>query len=388
LSDGERGGCLGSPERQCLQGAREVVFTIGKGRTKMKRIAVLLTVMILAVLCVGLLAVGCGSNTTTTVSSEASAATTVSTASAPSTTAAAKMVKIGITQIATNPDLDGAKKAFVDKMTELGWVEGQNVQYEMNNPEADMSLAASIAKKYVSEKLDLIYAITTPSAQACATAAKDTSIPIVFSNVTDPIAAGLATSWDKSGGNICGVSDWTDVTVQMKLIQQIMPNMKTLGLIYNAGETNAVVQVNAVKEAAKTLGFSTVEATAAATADVLVAANSLVGRCDAFWFGTDNVMASAVNVLVKVAEDNKLPLFGSSLGHVQDGVIASEGVDEIGNGTQAAIMADKVLKGANPGDMAVYKQPTDKIYVNPAAAGRMGVTIPEAIVSQAAFVVK
>ena len=252
-----------------------------------------------------------------------------------------------------------------------------------------MNLAASIAKKYVDEKVDLIFAITTPCAQACASAAEGTSIPIVFSNVTDPVAAGLVTSWDNGSGNIAGVSDWTDVAVQMQLIKQIMPNLKTLGLLYNAGETNSIVQVGLVKDAAKQLGFTTVEATAATTADVNMAITSLVGRCDATWFPTDNVMGASVEVLVKVAEEKKLPLFGSSLGHVQQGAIASEGVNEQTEGAQAAIFVDQILKGEKkPGDIPVFKFPTNEIYVNPGAAQRMGVTLPQSIIDNALVVIK
>ena len=142
-----------------------------------------------------------------------------------------KVYTIGITQIVTHPALDANRKGFIDQMAKEGFTEGKNVKYIVNHPEGDMSLAASIARKFVSQKVDMILAIATPTAQACAKAVKGTNIPIIFGSLTDPVAAAVVDSWEKPGGNVTGVSDWADVGTQIKLIMDICPDVKKLGVI-------------------------------------------------------------------------------------------------------------------------------------------------------------
>ena len=193
-----------------------------------------------------------------------------------------KEYKIGITQIVTHPALDANKQGFKDKLAELGFVEGDNVTYIDKSPEGDMTLAATIAKQFVDEGVDLILAIATPTAQAVVAAAEGTDIPIIFGAVTDPIAAELITNWEKPGGNVTGVSDWLEIPSQIQMVLDIMPGVKTIGAVYNSGETNSVVQVDALKAAAPGLGITkVVDATASSTDQVITAAESLIGRVDA-----------------------------------------------------------------------------------------------------------
>jgi len=225
-----------------------------------------------------------------------------------------EVYKIGITQIVTHPALDANRDGFISRLAEEGFIEGENVEYDVQNAEGDMTVAASIAQKFVSDKADLILSIATPTSQAAVNAVEGTDIKIVFGSVTDPVEAGLVDSWDKPGGNVTGISDWADVGSQIQLIMDISPNVKKLGTIYNAGEVNSVVQIDELKKVAPSLGIDQiVEATVATSADVLAATQSLVGRVDAIWVPTDNAVVSAFESAVKVCEDNQIPLFAADV---------------------------------------------------------------------------
>jgi len=298
-----------------------------------------------------------------------------------------KVYTVCITQIITHPDLDCARTNFLDKMEELGYAEGVNIDYIIRNAAGDMTINAAICDYFVSLKPDLILAITTPCIQAMTAAAEGTDIPIVFTCVTDPVAAGVVPSWTESAPLITGVSDWNDITTQMEFILEIFP-FETLGCIYNAGEVNSVVQMEElVDEVAPKLGFTVIEATVAATTDVLGAATSLIGRVDAMWIPTDNTAMAGKDSIIKVAEENDIPFFGSTSTMAEEGMIAGCGVDECMGGRQAAVMAAKILAGeATPGDIPP-ELPKAFIYaVNLGAAERMGITIPQEVIDTADLV--
>ena len=296
---------------------------------------------------------------------------------------AQKVYRIGITQIATHPALDMCRQGFIDQMAEKGFIEGENVTYIVRNAEGDMTVAASIAAYFVAQKVDLIFSIATPTTQACAAAVEGTDIPIVFAALTDPVAAGVVDSWEKPGGNVTGASDWADVEAQVKLGMDIYP-AKKLGVVYNAGEVNSVVQVDELKKVASGLGIEEiVEATVATTADVLAAATSLVDRVDAIWEPSDNTVAAAIDAVVSVCEENKIPLFASDIGMAKAGAISGLGLDYYVNGTEAGKIAARILGGESPANIAVSTCPMTIVYLSPPAAERMGVTIPPEVLATA-----
>lgn len=302
--------------------------------------------------------------------------------------APSEKIRVGITQIITHPALDANRKGFIDQMAEEGFVEGKNIAYDFRNPEGDMTLAASIAQKFVLDKVDLILAIATQTAQACAKATESTNIPVVFGSVTDPVAAGLVESWDKPGRNVTGISDWADVPTQVKLITDIVPNVKRLGVIYNAGEVNSKVQVDELKKCATALGIEkVVEAVAATTADVMTAAQSLVGRVDAIWVPTDNTVVSAFEAVVKMCETNKIPLFAADVATVERGAIATPGIDYYQLGRECGQVAARILQGKSPAEIPVKRVDMTKLYMNPSAAERMGITIPQSVLGRATDIV-
>jgi len=300
-----------------------------------------------------------------------------------------EMYKVCITQISTHPSLDACRQGFFDQMAEEGFIEGENIVYIIRSAEGDMTVAAAIADYFVSIKPDLIVPITTPCAQTVVAAAEGTDIPIVFSLVTDPVAAGLVPSWTEAAPYVTGVSDWVDIPTQVDFILEIVPDCKNLGLIYNAGEVNSVVQAEILNEVAPDYGLTIVEATAASTADVYAAAMSLVGRVDAVLMPTDNTIFSAIDSVIKVAEENDIPFFASSIQPVNSGAIAAVGIDPYLIGKQTAEMVARILRGeATPADITPAKSKYLVTAVNPAAAERMGITIPQAAIDKADIVVE
>lgn len=300
-----------------------------------------------------------------------------------------KTYTIGITQIVTHPALDANRQGFIDQMEQEGFVEGENVKYDIQTAEGDMSLATSIAQKFVSRKVDLILSIATPTSQASVNMTKGTDIPVVFGSVTDPVAAGLVDSWEKPGGNVTGVSDWGDVGAQVGLITDIVDGLKTLGVVYNAGETNSKVQVEELKKLAPDHGIERiVEASVATSADVMTSAQSLIGRVDAVWVPTDNTVVSAFEAVVRTCENNNLPLFAADVATVERGAIGTPGIDYYELGRASGKLGARILKGENPGDIPVERMTMDKLYLNPAAAERMGVTIPQSVLDTATNIVR
>jgi len=296
--------------------------------------------------------------------------------------------KIGITQIVTHPALDSAREGFISVLAAEGFVEGQNVEYIRRNAEGDMSTAASIAEYLVSEKVDLILSIATPTSQAVVAAVKGTDIPVVFNSVTEPQAAGLVDSWEKPGGNVTGVSDMAPVEPQIQLIMKIVPGTKKLGVVYNAGEVNSVVQVNMLKDIIDKYGLTVVEATAASTADVMAAAQSLVGRVDTIWVPADNTAVAAFESIVIVGEENSIPVFAADVATVERGAIGCYGLNYTVVGEESGKIAVRILRGEKPANIPVQMVPMDELYFNRGAAARMGVTIPQDLLATATKVIE
>lgn len=290
-------------------------------------------------------------------------------------------VTIGITQIVEHPALDSARQGFIDAMTDAGYVEGEDVVYDIANAQNDKSNALTIAQKFANDKVDLIFAIATPTAQAAAQATTD--IPVLITAVTDPVAAGLADSNEAPGGNVTGTTDMNPIAEQLELIKTFVPDAKNVGVIYNAGEVNSEVQVEIAKEVAGKMGLKLVEATVSTTADVNQAAGSLAGRVDAIYVPTDNTAVAALETILQVAEESKIPVIAGEGDSVKRGALATFGIDYYELGRQTAEMAIKVLKGEDPGKMPIETQKNMKLYLNKKAASAMGVEIPKDVLAEA-----
>ena len=304
-----------------------------------------------------------------------------------------EVIRIGECMIIEHPDLFADQTGFHEVVDAWAEAEGVTVEYIFLCAEGDMSLAKSIADRFVAEEVDLIHAITTPIAQACVGAAEGTGIPVLFSTCTAPVVAEIVSTWDapRPDANVTGVSDMAAMLPQMEMIKEICPDVSVLGVIYNAGEPNSVVQIDQLKDIMADVGIEKlVEVTCSTTAEVATAAASLIGRVDAIYIPTDNTAVSGLEAIIAVAEENEIPFFGSTGDMVDRGCLAGQGADYHWIGMEAGLYAIRILEGESPGGIPVVMCAPEAclLVVNPGAAERMGITIPQAVIDKAARIVE
>jgi putative ABC transport system substrate-binding protein len=290
---------------------------------------------------------------------------------------------IGLTQFGSHPAADAGRQGFIDALADAGYVEGENVEYDFQNPEFDATAEQTIARKFVDDNVDLIFSFGTNISLQCINAAEGTDIPVIFCGITDPVSSGLISSWEHPGENVTGTSDMIEMDSTVDLILQIVPDVTTIGTIYNAGESNSVVLVEDLNEVCDSLGIDVVEATVSTSADVLTAAQSLVGQVDVIWVGTDNTVVSGLEAVIGVCEENGIPFFASDDPSIERGGIACLGFDYYDIGYQTGEMAVRILEGESAEDIPAELGKVFSYSVNTAAAELYGVTIPQEIMDKA-----
>ncbi|OZI17765.1 ABC transporter substrate-binding protein [Bordetella genomosp. 7] len=300
--------------------------------------------------------------------------------------AAAQQKSVAVTAIVEHPALDAVRDGVQDALKQAGYESGKNLKWQYQSAQGNTGTAAQIARKFVGDRPDAIVAIATPSAQSVVAATKD--IPVVYSAVTDPVAAQLVPSMDASGTNVTGVSDLLALDKQIELIKKVVPDAKRVGMVYNPGEANSVVVVKQLQELLSKSGMSLVEAAAPRTVDVASAARSLIGKVDVIYTNTDNNVVSAYESLVKVGNDAKIPLVASDTDSVKRGAIAALGIDYHDLGVQTGKIVVRILKGEKPGAIASETSSNLRLFVNPGAAEKQGVTLSDELLKSAAEVVK
>lgn len=291
------------------------------------------------------------------------------------------VLKIGIAQIVEHPALDSAREGFIDELRENGYEDGKNIKLYIQNAQGEPANLNTIAKQFDSKNLDMVFAIATNTAQAMANTIKDK--PILITAVTDPVDCKLVKSMDNPGGNITGTSDLTPVKEQMEIIHNTFPSARKIGMLYNAGEANSLIQVDLAKKSAKELGLEIIEATVTNSSEVNQAAQSLVGRVDIIYTPTDNTVASSINAVAKVAMDNKIPHIGAEKAHVEGGALFTKGIDYYDLGRQTGKMAIDILKGSKPGNMSIQMSDKLTIAVNQKTLRSLGIELPDEIMNDA-----
>ncbi len=288
----------------------------------------------------------------------------------------AQTYTISVNQFVEHPALDAVLKGFQANLKD----NNVEVKYYIHNAQANMGTASQIARLMIGEKPDLLVAIATPSAQAVAQAnnkaLKDMKRPFLFTAVTDPVAAGLVKDINKPGALTTGVSDLLPLAEHIEMVMTYKPGIKKLGLLYNAGEANSKANLAGIKELGKAMGFEVVEATASKTADVFQAAKSLVGRVDAIFIPTDNTIVSALESVIKIGVQNKLPVFCADVDSVKRGAIAAMGFDYYKHGYQTGVMAQRILGGESPANIPVEFQEKLELHINKTYSEKMGLTPP------------
>lgn len=259
-----------------------------------------------------------------------------------------KKYKIGVLQLTEHDALDAANQGFVSALNDSG------ISYDIDqqNAQNDQSACQTIAQKLVNDGDDLILAIATPAAQAVAGAT--TEIPIVGTAITDFAASGLVASNDAPGGNVTGTSDLTPVDDQFGLLVKLLPNAKTVGVLYCTAESNSDVQVQMAEEAAQSRGLTAVRYSVSSSNEIQQVVESMVGKVDACYAPTDNTIAAGMSTVAMVANENKLPVICGEQGMVNNGGLATYGIDYNKLGYKAGQMAVKILKGeSKPADMPI-----------------------------------
>jgi putative tryptophan/tyrosine transport system substrate-binding protein len=297
---------------------------------------------------------------------------------------------VAVTQIVEHPALNAVRDGLKEELAAQGFEADKNLKWQWVNAQGNQSTAIQIAKKFAGEAPDAIVAISTPSAQAVLGAALKAApnTAIIFSAVTDPVSAKLVSNLQQPGGSITGVSTLTPVADHLKLITQITPKIKRVGVIYNAGEANSSYLVKLLKEAAPKQGLSIIQAAIANSSEVSSAARSLVGRADAIYIPTDNTVVSALDSVIKVGVQNQMPVYAGDNDSVEAGAIAALGFDYQDVGRQTGRIVARILRGEKPGTIAVEAPSEIDLVINAKSAATMGVKIPDNILKTADKVIQ
>ena len=295
-----------------------------------------------------------------------------------------KTYNLGIIQFAEHGSLDNCRKGFLKGLESEGIKEGENLKITYKNSQADTATDNQIASNFASKKLDMICAIATPSAQSAYNATKDSDIPVVYTAVTSPKAAGFVDKEGKNVGNITGTSDLVLADKQLKLIRQMMPKAKNVGIFYSTNEANSKAGIEAYEKVADKYGFKIITQGITASADMPMAADSLLKKVDCITNLTDNLVVSNMQTYLQKANKLNIPVFGSEVEQVKLGCVACVGIDFVKLGKQTGKMAAKVLKGETKASEQNFETITEPgFYVNNKVAENLGITVPDDLANNA-----
>lgn len=266
-----------------------------------------------------------------------------------------KTFKIGVVQLVEHAALDNAYQGFADSLAQYGKENGIEFDIDLQNAQNDQSNCNTISSKFVNDKVDLIFAIATPAAQSAANAAKEAQIPVLFTAVTDPLDAQLVADYDAPGGHVTGSSDLTPVSVQIKLAKELVPELKSIGVLYASSESNSKVQLEMAQKAAEELGLEVVPASVSNANEVQsVVQNVLAGKVQAIYAPTDNTIANAMPTVSSIANEYKIPIITGEEGMVVNGGLATIGINYYDLGVKTADLAlDILIDGKKPAELPV-----------------------------------
>ena len=282
--------------------------------------------------------------------------------------------RIGISQFITHQSLDATREGFVDELAKQGYVEGKNIEIDLQNAQGEQRNLKTISQQ-LAESSDVVLAIATPSAQSLANTTQTT--PVIFSAVTDPVSAKLVESREHPGGNVTGTSDQSSdaISTQINLIKKVLPKAKTIGILYTQSEPNSVVQKDEAKRLLEEKGFTVVEKTILDSNNVKAAAESLMTEVDMVFVPTDNIISSTMETVKQVSIKHKVPVFGGSTEMVAVGGLYNYGTNYEELGRQTARMLVRVLKGEKPENIAVELPEKLELHTNQEMAAALGIDI-------------
>ncbi len=343
----------------------------------MKHVLTTLVILVMALTMVLFSFAGCGSSDDTSNASTSDASSTTDDTADDTADVANDMVVVGISQIVDHPSLNVCREGAIDKLNELGYIEGENITFNYQNAQGEMSNATTIAQQFVSDKVDAILAIATPTAQAAYAAAIDTDIPIVFSAVSAPVEAELAVADGSNVAGVTGTSDELPVDATFKLIKSLVPDAVKVGILHNTSEVNSDVQLAQAQELAPNFGMEIVDVGITSTNEIASALDTLLPQVDVVMNLTDNMVVASMPMMVQKCNEAMVPLFGSEDTQVTAGALASAGVDYYALGQLTGEMIAKILDGTHAEDIAIEKLTEPMLIVNTDQAELLGITVPD-----------
>lgn len=294
-----------------------------------------------------------------------------------------KVVNVGVIQYMQHESLDEAYEGFVDGLAEAGYVDGENLKLDYQNASGEVSNCQQICDVFSSNDTDLVLAIATPAAQSAVNVFQETDVPVLFTAVTDAVGAGLVESNEAPGKNVTGTLDMPVIADQIAVIKDVLPEAKTLAILYTSSEANSEIQAEEAKAAAEALGMEVVVATSSSSNDIPQVISSVVGTADAIYIPSDNAFASAMTTVNSTAVDNQIPVFCAVEAMIAEGGIATTAIDYYELGRQTAAQAVRVLEGEAASEIAVETQKECALVVNETFAKSVGVEIPAEVLDAA-----
>lgn len=293
--------------------------------------------------------------------------------------------KIAITQFVDHVAADEVRRGVIEELAKKGFKEGENLTVIFENAQGNAGIAGQIARKFIGLNPDVIVAITTPSAQAIVKAAGQGTVPIVFSAVTNPVEAGLVPSLTHPEGNVTGVMDAPPIKEQIAFLKKILPEAKTVGVLYNPGDNGSASSLEVIRAEAKAQGLTLVEATPFKSSDIQTAFLALVGKVDAVYVPLDNMVVSAMKSVSALALKHNLPLFVADSGSVEAGAFACLGYSYLQAGHKTGEIVSEILRGKSPSEIAIASPGRTDIFINQNALEKLGLSLPEAVRVEAHF---
>ena len=286
----------------------------------------------------------------------------------------------------SNKNRMSSKSAIVNNkgIVEIYTADAENIEIDYENAQGDVSIAQTISKQFVNNEVDMIFAISTSSAQSAYNATKE--IPIVFTAVTDPVAAGIANSFESSGNNVTGMSDMVSMTEQIALLQEIVPSIRNIGVIYNTSEANSIVQVDELKAAAKESNLEVKEISITTVNEINQNLSANIKDIDALYVPTDNTVASAYELVGNICLNNNIPMLCAEEAGVSKGGLCSIGIDYYQLGKETAYKAVEIIEGKEPSEIKIEKSSDMNITINSDAAKKINIEIPKEIEEKAQII--
>ena len=299
-----------------------------------------------------------------------------------------KVYRIGIIQFAEHGSLDNCRQGFIEGLAEEGFIEGVNVVFDYQNAQADTGISAQIADQFVGSGVDMICGIATPAAQAAFNIAEDKGIPVIYTAVSDPVAAQLANADGSNPGEVTGTSDALPVEAQLKLIRAMMPEATKIGILHTLSETNSDSTLATYRELAPAYGFEIIDQGIQMGSDIPMALDALLPQVDCTTNLTDNTVVQYLPTVLEASLEAGKPVFGSEIEQVANGCVASEGIEYLELGRQTGRMAAKVLRGEAKASEIPFEIITNSyLYVNESAIAEFeSVVLPEELIERAIYV--